>query len=324
MEHVVFYPAATGVPAFRRVSSLDEAVNFVEHLRNVENITDFSVQALTPVQLSFRAYYHAQVPADAPVETSEPVVAVETAAADEPTEAVVEEVAEIDAPEPVAEVTVAPVLVAVADEPAEQPEAPAAEATEVADEATEANEASADDSDAPAEESTPILVAVAEDIETPEVVAETPAPAAAEPVAVEDASEAVTLAPVEADDDRSAEWVAEAVVLEPAAAEAPAVPGLVADLPAAKPVLAAVEPIAEAEAEQVAEPVAEDETAPETAAVEAPAQRTPFADAPPVSAPVAPAEAPEAEVDPAVEPANGDVIPALVPSGRRSLGFFAR
>ena len=52
MEHVVFYPAACGVPAFRRVSSLDEAVNFVEHLRNVENITDFSVHELTPVQLS--------------------------------------------------------------------------------------------------------------------------------------------------------------------------------------------------------------------------------------------------------------------------------
>jgi hypothetical protein len=338
MEHVVFYPAATGVPAFRRVSSLDEAVNFVEHLRNVENITDFSVQALTPVQLSFRAYYHAQVPVDAPVETSEPDVAVETAAADEPTEAVAEEVSGTEAPEPTAEVSLAPVLVAVAAEPVEQPEVATAEVTEVADdaaegsEANEANEASADDSDAPAEESAPVLVAVAEDIETPEVVAETPAPAASEPVAVsadvEDASEAVTLAPVEADDDRSAEWVAEAVVLEPAAeapsVEASAVPGLVADEPAVKPVLAAVEPIAESEAEPVAEAVAEDETAPETAVVEAPAQRTPFADAPPVSAPVAPVEATDAEVDPALDPANGDVIPALAPSGRRSLGFFAR
>ncbi len=66
MEHVVFYPAATGVPAFRRVSSLDEAVNFVEHLRNVENITDFSVHELAPVQLSFRAYYHVQVPVRQP------------------------------------------------------------------------------------------------------------------------------------------------------------------------------------------------------------------------------------------------------------------
>jgi hypothetical protein len=64
MEHVVFYPSADGTPAFRRVSSLDEAVNFVEHLRNVEGVTDFSVHALTAVPLSFRAYYHVEVPAD--------------------------------------------------------------------------------------------------------------------------------------------------------------------------------------------------------------------------------------------------------------------
>jgi hypothetical protein len=64
MEHVVFYPSADGSPAFCRVGSLDEAVNFVEHLRNVEGITDFSVHALTAVPLSFRAYYHVEVPAD--------------------------------------------------------------------------------------------------------------------------------------------------------------------------------------------------------------------------------------------------------------------
>jgi hypothetical protein len=63
MEHVVFYPSAEGAPSFRRVSSLDEAVNFVEHLRNVESVTEFSVHALTPVPLAFRAYYRVEVPA---------------------------------------------------------------------------------------------------------------------------------------------------------------------------------------------------------------------------------------------------------------------
>jgi hypothetical protein len=62
MEHVVFYPSSEGVPAFERVGSLDEAVSFVEQLRNSFNITEFSVQALTPVPLSFRAYYHVEVP----------------------------------------------------------------------------------------------------------------------------------------------------------------------------------------------------------------------------------------------------------------------
>src|SRR5580692_2316999 len=99
MEHVVFYPAASGVPAFRRVSSLDEAVNFVEHLRNVESITDFSVHELSPVQLSFRAYYHAHVPGAAPENDSEPASpteVVEVAEVAEPAAEVVEDAAAPD------------------------------------------------------------------------------------------------------------------------------------------------------------------------------------------------------------------------------------
>src|SRR3978361_1102836 len=65
MEHVVFYPSAEGVPAFERVVSLEAAVNFVEQLRNSLNITEFSVHALTPVPLAFRAYYHVEIPANA-------------------------------------------------------------------------------------------------------------------------------------------------------------------------------------------------------------------------------------------------------------------
>lgn len=63
MEHVVFYPGPDAGPAFGRFSSLDEAVRFVEHLRNVEGLTEVSVHALTPVPLAFRAYYKAEVPA---------------------------------------------------------------------------------------------------------------------------------------------------------------------------------------------------------------------------------------------------------------------
>jgi hypothetical protein len=63
MEHVVFYPGDQGVPSFQRVASLDEAVSFVEQLRNADNVTEFSVHTLTPVPLAFRAYYHVEVPA---------------------------------------------------------------------------------------------------------------------------------------------------------------------------------------------------------------------------------------------------------------------
>ena len=63
MEHVVFYPGPDAAPAFRRFSSLDEAVRFVEHLRNSEGVAEVSVHTLTPVPVAFRAYYKAEVPA---------------------------------------------------------------------------------------------------------------------------------------------------------------------------------------------------------------------------------------------------------------------
>jgi hypothetical protein len=71
VEHVVFFPAPDGAPAFRRVPTLDEAVRLVEHLRNVEGVNEVSCHALTEVPLAFRAYYRVEVPA--PVEA--PVVA---------------------------------------------------------------------------------------------------------------------------------------------------------------------------------------------------------------------------------------------------------
>jgi hypothetical protein len=62
MEHVVFFPAHDGSPAFRRVSSLEEAVRLVEHLRNVEGVTELSVHSLTEVPLAFKAIYRVEVP----------------------------------------------------------------------------------------------------------------------------------------------------------------------------------------------------------------------------------------------------------------------
>ena len=77
MEHVVFFPAPDGAPAFRRVSSLDEAVRLVEHLRNVEGVSSVSVHALTEVPLSFRAYYKVEVPGDVAAPVQVPAQPVE-------------------------------------------------------------------------------------------------------------------------------------------------------------------------------------------------------------------------------------------------------
>ncbi len=73
MEHVVFFPAPDGTPAFRRFAGLDEAVRFVEHLRNVENVSSASVYSLTEVPLSFKAWYRVEIPGESAEQPSAPV-----------------------------------------------------------------------------------------------------------------------------------------------------------------------------------------------------------------------------------------------------------
>ena len=68
MEHVVFFPAQDGTPAFRRFAGLEDAVRFVEHLRNVENVSGASVHSLTEVPLSFKAWYRVELPSTSEAE----------------------------------------------------------------------------------------------------------------------------------------------------------------------------------------------------------------------------------------------------------------
>jgi hypothetical protein len=138
MEHVVFYPSADGTPAFRRVPSLQDAVNFVEHLRNSEGVTEFSVHALAEVPLSFRPYYHVEVsgaegasvaaePAGMAAPPATPAVEpMPTPVAAAPADPAAE--VRVPAQAPVAEVAEAPVPVAASTPFAEAPpvKAPAA------------------------------------------------------------------------------------------------------------------------------------------------------------------------------------------------------
>src|SRR3954452_25085478 len=66
MEHVVFFPGPDGAPSFRRLSSLDDAVRLVEHLRHVENVSEGSGHTLAPVPLSSRPSYGVKAPAGEP------------------------------------------------------------------------------------------------------------------------------------------------------------------------------------------------------------------------------------------------------------------
>src|SRR5690348_8253856 len=121
MEHVVFHPGPDGSPAFRRFGSLEDAVRFVEHLRNAEGVSEVSVHALAPVPVAFRAYYKVEVPVDSvPVDA----VPVDVPAPSEPVYASVPapgpHVAE-HAAGPVAEPVMAEAQFADATAAAEQP-----------------------------------------------------------------------------------------------------------------------------------------------------------------------------------------------------------
>lgn len=83
MEHVVFFPAHDGSPAFRRLASLEDAVRFVEHLRNTEGVDRVSVHALTEVPVAFKAYYKVEMTgADLPPAPEVVVEAPQPAAAE--------------------------------------------------------------------------------------------------------------------------------------------------------------------------------------------------------------------------------------------------
>lgn len=106
MEHVVFFPAHDGTPAFRRVDGLEDAVRLVEHLRNVEGVSEVSCCALTEVPLAFRAWYRVEVPAGA-----ETVVPVQPTAEVAPDQAPVPPADSVEAVELAPERDEEPVLV---------------------------------------------------------------------------------------------------------------------------------------------------------------------------------------------------------------------
>lgn len=135
MEHVVFFPAHDGSPAFRRVHSLEEAVRLVEHLRNDEGVNEVSVHALSEVPLSFKPYYRVEVPAGAESAVATPQQPAQVQASEPAPAPVVPMPVEPAAPVPsvaplAAVADPAPVVVAVPEQ-ADAPAEPAEEAEPV-------------------------------------------------------------------------------------------------------------------------------------------------------------------------------------------------
>lgn len=85
MPHMVIYRSAEGKPGYHQADALDEAVRFVEQLRNAEGVEGARIFSMHEVEIEIKTYYRVEVsggaqPPSAP-RTSRPVAAV-TAGAD--------------------------------------------------------------------------------------------------------------------------------------------------------------------------------------------------------------------------------------------------
>ena len=61
MPHMVIFRSSEGKPGYHQTESLDEAIRFVEHLRNKENVPDARVYLLKEVPLEVRTYVKVEV-----------------------------------------------------------------------------------------------------------------------------------------------------------------------------------------------------------------------------------------------------------------------
>jgi hypothetical protein len=126
VEHVVFFTGADGAALYRRMPSLEEAVRFVEHLRNVEGVEDSRVYSMTEVPLAFKTVYRVEIPGQTaeaapaplpPMPPMPPMPGLEAPVAEVPVEEPAEAPADMPADMP-AEAP-EPVMAAVPGEPYE-------------------------------------------------------------------------------------------------------------------------------------------------------------------------------------------------------------
>src|SRR5438270_8416096 len=72
MAHMVIFRRPDGKPGYHQADGVDDAVRFVEMLRNQEKVTDARIFRMEEVPIEIRTYYKVEVATDEP-ET--PVVA---------------------------------------------------------------------------------------------------------------------------------------------------------------------------------------------------------------------------------------------------------
>lgn len=86
--HMVMFTSAEGKAATHQTEGLEEAVKFVEHIRNSEGVSDARLYRLTEIPMEVKAYYKVELgtSAAAPLVTPATLVTEERA---EPTNSAV-------------------------------------------------------------------------------------------------------------------------------------------------------------------------------------------------------------------------------------------
>jgi hypothetical protein len=85
MPHMVVFRSTEGKPGYHQAEALEDAVKFVERLRNQENVTEARIFRMQEVPIEFRTYYRVEVggpgeDAEAPAASPEPTAEAEAPA----------------------------------------------------------------------------------------------------------------------------------------------------------------------------------------------------------------------------------------------------
>ena len=72
VTHMVIFRSPDGKPGYHQAETLDEAVGFVERLRNDDGVSDARVFRMDEVAIEFKVYYRVAVAGEAPLEAAEP------------------------------------------------------------------------------------------------------------------------------------------------------------------------------------------------------------------------------------------------------------
>jgi hypothetical protein len=68
---MVIFRSSDGKPGYHQAETLQEAVAFVERLRNEDSVTDARVFRMDEVAIEFKVYYRVEVAGDAPMAMAE-------------------------------------------------------------------------------------------------------------------------------------------------------------------------------------------------------------------------------------------------------------